>query len=232
MFLSRAVPRQDVWSNPEMLDLFESSYAIHQAVWGFFIGDPDKERDFLYRYDSKNGEPVVYIVSKTKPVSQRGVWIVDSKEYAPVLSKGDILGFSVRVNPVITRSFTNEKTGKSVHKRHDVVMDYKTKCREDGKPFSYEAAMSEAGTQWLVSRSEKHGFSVHVSSLVVEQYERRVFAKPTESGKKKEAVIATMDLTGVLEVTDSEKFLEILYSGIGPAKGFGCGLMLVKRMQG
>lgn len=230
MFISRAVPRQDVWNNPEMLELFESSYAIHQAVWGFFLGDPDKERDFLYRYDSKNGEPVVYIVSKTKPVSQRGVWIVDSKEYAPVLSKGDILGFSVRVNPVITRSFTNEKTGKSVHKRHDVVMDYKTKCREDGKPFSYEAAMSEAGTQWLVSRSEKHGFSVHVSSLVVEQYERRVFAKPTESGKKKEAVIATMDLTGVLEVTDSEKFSEMLYSGLGPAKGFGCGLMLVKRM--
>lgn len=229
MYLSRAVPRQDVWGNPDLLYMFESSYAIHQAVWGFFLGDSDKKRDFLYRYDYKNGVPVVYIVSRDKPFSLRGVWSVESKEYSPCISNGDVLSFSVRVNPVVTRSSVNDKTGKSVHKRHDLVMDYKFRCREEGKPFSYDDAMPAVGTDWLASRGDKFGFSVKAGSVYADSYERRVFEKPAVDGVKREAVIATLDLKGVLEVTDSEAFKEVLFNGIGPAKGFGCGLMLVKR---
>lgn len=40
---------------------------------------------------------------------------------------------------------------------------------------------------------------------------------------------SSMDLVGVLEVTDVEKFNNALFKGIGRAKAFGCGLMLVRR---
>jgi CRISPR system Cascade subunit CasE len=40
---------------------------------------------------------------------------------------------------------------------------------------------------------------------------------------------STIDFQGVLNVTDSEKFQAVLFKGIGKAKAFGCGLMLVKR---
>lgn len=229
MFISRAIPRSDVWDNPQMLSLFKSSYAIHQAVWGFFLGDKAKSREFLYRYDLVHEEPVIYIVSKDKPVEYHGVWKVDTKEYSPCIEKGDLLSFSVRVNPVVTKSFVDEKTGKSIHKRHDVIMDYKYACRKDGKPFSYDKALATAGVNWLVSRGEKFGYSVALDNVCAESYDRRVFDKSGGDGKKHEVVVATLDLKGVLEVTDPELFVYMLFNGIGPAKGFGCGLMLVKR---
>ncbi|MCI0421919.1 MAG: type I-E CRISPR-associated protein Cas6/Cse3/CasE [Acidobacteria bacterium] len=47
-------------------------------------------------------------------------------------------------------------------------------------------------------------------------------------GKKIE--LSTLDFEGVLLVTEPDRFLRALLSGIGPAKAFGCGLMLVRRI--
>jgi CRISPR system Cascade subunit CasE len=40
----------------------------------------------------------------------------------------------------------------------------------------------------------------------------------------------SLDLSGEVEVTDAERFTQLLTIGIGPAKAFGCGLMLVRRI--
>jgi len=41
---------------------------------------------------------------------------------------------------------------------------------------------------------------------------------------------SSVDFLGDLEITDVEKFTKALFQGIGRAKAFGCGLMLVKRI--
>jgi CRISPR system Cascade subunit CasE len=59
----------------------------------------------------------------------------------------------------------------------------------------------------------------------VDGYIQHRFVKP----KKKQMVqISTLDFTGLLTVTDPERFTTALFNGIGPAKGFGCGLMMVR----
>jgi len=45
----------------------------------------------------------------------------------------------------------------------------------------------------------------------------------------REIRFSTLDFTGLLTVTDPDVFLDKLEQGIGPAKAFGCGLMLLKR---
>jgi CRISPR system Cascade subunit CasE len=42
--------------------------------------------------------------------------------------------------------------------------------------------------------------------------------------------LTTLDFEGVLEVVDPGSFLSSLLGGIGPAKAFGCGLMLIRRV--
>jgi CRISPR system Cascade subunit CasE len=42
--------------------------------------------------------------------------------------------------------------------------------------------------------------------------------------------LATVDFEGTLEVADPARFLDALVRGVGPAKAFGCGLMLVRRI--
>lgn len=228
MYLSRAVPRQDIWRSPELLSMFESSYSIHQAVWSMFPPDADRKRDFLYRYDLKNGQPVIYLLSPEAPESLHGMWHVESKVYEPKISAGDVLGFTVRVNPVITRWVEDVKRGKQVQKRHDVVMDFKHRCQEEGILCSQQEAEYSAGLKWFADRGEKYGFSLIEPSFRVNEYVRREFVK---KGKKQKVVISTLDAEGMLTVTNPERFVEMLYSGIGPAKGFGCGLMLVRRVS-
>jgi CRISPR system Cascade subunit CasE len=43
--------------------------------------------------------------------------------------------------------------------------------------------------------------------------------------------LSTLDFEGGLAVTDPERLRVVLLAGIGPAKAFGCGLLLVRRMD-
>ncbi len=49
-----------------------------------------------------------------------------------------------------------------------------------------------------------------------------------EKGNK-EIRYNTMDFRGILTVTDSDQFANTLMQGLGKAKAFGCGLMLIRR---
>jgi len=51
------------------------------------------------------------------------------------------------------------------------------------------------------------------------------FRKGNRGGK-----LATVTFDGVLRVSDPIRLAELLDNGVGPAKGFGCGLLLVRRL--
>jgi CRISPR system Cascade subunit CasE len=48
--------------------------------------------------------------------------------------------------------------------------------------------------------------------------------------KGRDAGFSSIDFEGEIKVTDTELFTKALFDGVGPAKGFGCGLMLVRRV--
>ena len=42
--------------------------------------------------------------------------------------------------------------------------------------------------------------------------------------------LGLLDIAGTLAVTDADKLVQTLMNGVGPAKAFGCGLLLVRRV--
>jgi len=194
-----------------------NTYKEHQILWKLFNDDPDAKRDFIYRYEPQHNSPAYYIVSEKKPVDNDFLWDIQSKDYEPALSTGQQFAFILRVNPVIT------KEGK----RHDVVMNLKyDKYKDKDTRPSTQVIVEEAGLEWLASRAEKGGFSFDESSVRIDGYQ------PKMSGRKrgsKEIRYNTMDFRGILTVTDSKSFNKTLMQGIGKAKAFGCGLMLIRR---
>ncbi len=48
--------------------------------------------------------------------------------------------------------------------------------------------------------------------------------------KGKSAGFSSLDLSGEVIITDVDRFTRLLMEGTGPAKAFGCGLMLVRRV--
>ncbi|HYU33586.1 MAG TPA: type I-E CRISPR-associated protein Cas6/Cse3/CasE [Thermoanaerobaculia bacterium] len=200
--------------------LFESPYQLHQAIWNLFSDRPDRRRDFLYRLESDGGRPTLYALSDREPrpdSSLGALWQVESRPLRPALRPSDRLRFSLRANPVVTRDGS----------RHDLVMDLKKDLAKRGVPkaqWPSEAALAQqAGEGWLARRATEHGFATEW--VWIARHEVLTFRKPSGATVR----LAVCDFEGVLSVTDPERFLAMLRQGLGPAKGFGCGLLLCRR---
>lgn len=213
----------------------DGPYTEHQWLWRFFPAAAGSTRDFLFHRRDVDGVPRFYVVSSRAPQPADPAWHVRSQSYAPRLTMGSRLGFELRANPVVTRS----ADGK--HNRHDVVMDAKkrllaerglscwndwpaslttTQGQPDPRPPLYALVHTHCGA-WLQARAESSGFQIDPDSLVVEAYRQ-------QGGKRGQLCFSTVDFRGQLTVTDPERFTAALHGGIGPAKAFGCGLLLVR----
>lgn len=219
MFLCRMSLAPRARRDPEFWELFDHPYAVHQAVWHVYSDSEDRSRDFLYRVESRAGRPVVYALSPRQPVNGGGLWRIETKRFAPQIEAGDLLDFTLRANPVVTRN----------GKRHDVVMDAKAALKSQDVPPeerpSQAELVQEHGSAWLERRAGKHGFSVVEGTLRVEGHQIHRFEK--RSGRQ--VHIATCDFRGVLRAEEPDRLVESIRLGIGPAKGFGCGLLLIRR---
>lgn len=219
MYLSRLTLAPGALADRKILRAFESPYLLHQALWEVFSDSADRRRDFLYRLDLEARRPRVFALSVRDPASGGGPWRIETKPFRPSLRARDRLAFALRANPVVTRD----------GKRHDVVMDAKRALHDKGVPRaewpSQAQLVQEHGAAWLERREEKLGAELEAGSLRVDRYQLHRFAKP--SGRRVQ--LATCDFEGVLRVNDPERLIASIESGIGPAKGFGCGLLLIRR---
>jgi len=219
--------------NPSAVDVKQfarlacaDGYREHQQLWKLFDDDPDAKRDFLFRREQTNGWPRFFMVSGRKPEKMDSIWNIETKEYNPKIYSGEKLAFSIRVNPVVTRT---DDDGKK--HRHDVVMNMKKQTGyqqlpENKRPPLIQLA-EQAGVEWLEKRAEKHGFTFDAGAVRIDAYtQNRAYKKRNKHPIR----YSTLDFTGVLMVTDPGIFQTVLYQGIGPAKAFGCGLLLVRRI--
>ncbi len=204
-----------------------NAYREHQHLWRLFDTDPDAERDFLFRREQPaGGFPRFYLLSRREPRHDDKVWQIETKAYRPAVHAGQQLAFSLRVNPTVSR---RDAQGRQV--RHDVVMDLKhhmgfKEMPADERPLLAEL-IQQAGLEWLQKRAERHGFSFSPGELRVEGYQQH---RASKKGGKKPIRYSTLDFTGLLTVADAGLFQQALTKGIGPAKAFGCGLLLVRRL--
>ena len=222
----------------------KSPYGDHQWLWRFLAAAPDTPRDFLFRRrDSEGSMPGFYVVSARKPQTFSDAWQVQSRDYDPQLQEGQHLAFELRANPVVT----HKVNGKS--RRDDVVMHEKKRLLEahgfkrwadwpdvdESKPALYELVQIRC-LDWLERRAEQAGFRVLTREFhdeehgVREEKSVRVDGYAQHRTERKDIRFSMVDFTGELEVTDALAFRKTLRSGIGHAKGFGCGLLLVRRI--
>lgn len=200
-----------------------NGYHAHQLIWKLFADHPDRKRDFIYRHDSVDRWPSFYTVSSREPLDNTELWDISTKKYTPKLQSGQRLSFTLRVNPIRTRRDENGK-----QQRHDVVMEEKLKLKADKNDVDIAEIIQEQGCRWLEKHSAAYGFNLSLNQVRVDGYLQHKLFK----GKgAKPITFSTVDFNGILTVADPELFVDkCLFAGIGPAKGFGCGLMLVRRI--
>jgi CRISPR system Cascade subunit CasE len=230
----------------------DGAYADHQWLWERFFPAPHgTPRDFLFRRLDGGTGARFYVVSARTPRLDVPAWSVQTKAYRPDVSDGIRLSFELRANPTIARRgeskvdangsvllhLAGKRAGLPKHKvtRHDVVMDAKKRLlaerslqrwsdwKGSDKPSLYELTRTSC-TQWLVDAGREGGFGVDEGTLRVDAYAQH-------QGKHAKLRFSSVDFAGTLTVVDASKFSVALTRGIGHAKAFGCGLLLVRRVD-
>lgn len=192
----------------------KDSYGWHKVIWRFF---PDrKERDFLYRVDYNPTGLRIYILSAEKPalppnLPQR---IMRTREIPESFLAHEKYRFQVRVNP--TRKIKSfDRDGNATANGSRV-------------PLSDIHAVAE----WFARKSAQCGFTVpHLDvwpseecPLAIVREGQMSFCKPGLRRARHEAV----QISGMLQVTDAAAFRAAFENGIGSAKAFGFGLLMLQ----
>ena len=196
----------------------------HRIVWLLFQDILDATRDFLWRDE---GDSKYLILSRRPPSNSLGLFELETKPFAPELSNGDRLCFSLRANPTTTTKRAGSKptaNGRLRGKRVDVVMDALFNRPGADRPAVRDQLAAEATATWLGAQGQRAGFEpmapVEVESYTHIDIERR---------RGRSAGISILDLKGIIKITDPAAFLDKLSRGFGSAKAFGNGLMLIRR---
>ena len=231
----------------------------HRIVWMLFndgcadhpiVEAEVKNRLFLWR-NKAPGE--YYILSRTPPRDAHGLFTLATKEFSPSLSKGDILRFSLRANPVVARkSAASDRKQKLDGKgrvrglRCDIVMDALSaysgsEGSRDAEGRTVRSQMREektaiAARAWIEEQGRKAGFALvkkrdedDAVYLSASSYETVRIPRLKGARLLPAATFGILDFEGLIEVTNPALFLSRLVEGFGKAKAFGCGLMLIRR---
>jgi CRISPR system Cascade subunit CasE len=202
-------------------------YADHQWLWRLFPAPPGTPREFLFRRSQADGLPRFHVVSRRPPEPAGPAWEVRTLPYAPRLVEGDRLAFELRANPCTRHG----RDGKS--KRHDVVMEAKRHLQaerglqrwrdvpEAERPLLYDLVQRTC-SDWLARMGSRLGFVPDQDTVRAQAYQQQ------EAGAARKIQFSTVELQGQLTVRQPDAFVQALYQGVGPAKAFGCGLMLVR----
>jgi CRISPR-associated protein Cas6/Cse3/CasE subtype I-E len=197
----------------------KDAYTWHQLVWQAFPGRDGQRRDFLTRLDDKPCGTQLLIVSPSEPT--RPDWLGgadtwETKPIPPAFFQARRYRFQLRANP--THKPVKDKDG-------NYIADAKKRKR---RAITGQAELAA----WLRRKGEAGGFRLVESASLVTWSEVQPFEKRFPQGIQHRGVHALVDFSGVIEITDPALFLAAVFAkGIGSAKAFGFGLLVIAPLQ-
>lgn len=110
----------------------------------------------------------------------------------------------------------------------------KERLSAEQRTWNNQQVIHSAALTWLNDIAPAKGFDILDNTLVVKSYQRVLNPKKQRDIKSMKEFneaekLSLLDVSGFLRVTDTDTFLYTLTHGIGHAKAWGCGLLLIKR---
>jgi CRISPR system Cascade subunit CasE len=184
------------------------SYDWHQAVWKAFPGRDAERRDFLTRLDPQRDGFRLLIVSPAEPM-RPGWCALDPASW--------------KTKPIPETYFTRSRYAFQLCANPTKKV---TKLASDGSPTKNGRRVPlrtrEELVAWLRRKGAEGGFSVDEGTLSSFPRGRGYFEKNGQRG-----LHSAVEFQGVLTVDNPTNFHGSFTRGIGPAKAFGFGLLLI-----
>lgn len=226
-------------ARPQTRRLLTNPQQVKGAILGEFASQPVTER-VLWRADYRTvaGRPSqaeLLVLATSRPswtglIEQFGYpgdpdGEAQMRDYSPVLAlvaRGREFAFRVRVNPVQNTS----------NPEHPTESERRRLARNDRRSLRIAHRTVAAQIDWFMRRAAGWGFELPIGSSGAPDFRvagREVLDFVKGPKGQHRVRIGTATFEGRLRVTDADRFTDILLAGIGPAKGYGCGLMTLAR---
>jgi CRISPR system Cascade subunit CasE len=194
----------------------------HRLVWSLFADCASRKRDFLWREDGGNTwhSTTFLVLSQRMPEDHNNLFAIEAKPFAPRLRAGQRLGFRLRASPT-----ANVPAAGRRGQRKDPVALALSKLPASERPRRRYEVLQEEGRRWLAKQASRAGFMLPPSApLLVDGEAHHALVRADGRPIR----FPVLELEGVLEVSDPDRFVAALGHGFGRAKAFGCGLMLIR----
>jgi len=191
--------------------LIADPYKLHAALMTAFPQGQGGGR-ILFRQEAPLPESLwiqVIVQSTTSPhwspllESHANVARARTKEVTPTFRKGQRLRFRLRANPTVTRN---------------------------GNRFGLVGEPDQRA--WLENRAAEFGFILDhyrvIDEGMISSYKRADDGEESKGWRRMS--FRAVRYEGLLTVRDETRLHETVGKGIGPAKGFGCGLLSLARV--
>ncbi len=205
-------------------------YIWHKMLWECNPGDPHAKRDFLTRIDQLAGAYRFWILAQRKPECPQ--WCPSEcfavNKVSPTFLSHQYYAFDLKANPTKT-IVQRDVNGETLYRANGK--------RKHGKRVPL--VKQEELREWLIQKGR-------IRSVICRKSEDKVeipggFRILDENPLKISPMIANhfrkndnqfgyhggVQFRGTLEVTEREHFIKTYQSGVGSAKGFGFGLLLL-----
>lgn len=222
MYLSRIELPWEAARNP---------YDLHRQVWRLFPGEAHESRDsdeaerqgFLFRVEhNPTGRPARLLVqSRHAPVAVAGIALVGAREFHPQPETGLQLAFLLTANPVKTIVDTEAEAKPDKLRRHTEKIVRRADQSPRQPKIRVPLIKEEEQREWLTRKLDG---AAMIEAASVLPHAPTYFRKGNRGGK-----LVTVTFEGILSVTNPPHLTRLLENGVGPAKAFGCGLLLVRR---
>lgn len=190
----------------------DNAWEWHRALWTLFPGierKPNESAPFLYRMERMNlaqgAEVLMQSAIEPKQLSARAQ-LLAVRQFDPKPSEGQMLAFRLTAN--VTKAIRDkDKPERKI--RVPLI-------KEEQQRAWLERKLGEAAS--------------NIRNLHIQRHPPLYFRKGQRPGK-----IVTVSFEGEFVVDNVQTLSRLLKgdadhpSGIGPAKAFGCGLMLIRR---
>ena len=194
------------------------SYDWHQKIWQAFPDRDGKVRDFLTRLDPLDRQLRLLVLSRSRP--ERPPWCPEpawqSKPVPPGFLDAGAYRFSLVANPTRKARVFGADGARAAQGRRVFITHREDRSSPDGKP--------QAGLlSWLARKAEAGGFALPDLAAV------RIVPRPRQYFNKggKLGLHGGVSFEGTLGVTDPDLFQKTFTRGIGSAKAFGFGMLVL-----
>ncbi|MGJ5894293.1 type I-E CRISPR-associated protein Cas6/Cse3/CasE [Streptomyces niveiscabiei] len=236
----------------QALSLLANPHRMHAAVLNGLAVQPVTER-VLWRLENHTVHRAeILVLTHSRPswhhlVEQAGWPGADGGEplvadYAPLLErivKGREFAFRLTANPVQSVTRPDKASEQQTARIEQAAKESGGTKQPRGFRLAHRTAAQQTG--WLLGRAERHGFTippaptlapapgiatdvepVDAPAVTLTARETLRFRKRTDGPR---VTLSTVTFQGRLRVTDPDLLRTALLEGIGPAKGYGQGLL-------